>query len=622
MIAIDIQNIKKSYGGHMVLEDLQMIIKAKARVGLIGNNGTGKTTLFKMISKEEWPDEGQIHIQKKSVVGYLNQIPEYPDKKANEVLNEAFQSIDKIKKEIKEYEEKLQLPEFMSDGKILEQYGELLSTYEIAGGYDIDEKLSKICQGFQLDENFLSKDFETLSGGEKTRLMLAKLLLEAPTVLLLDEPTNHLDIEMVQWLEEYLKNYEHTIIIISHDRYFLDAVVTEIYELRNKQADHYVGNYTAYVHERNERLKSQESQFKQQQKKIKAMNESIKRFRDWGNRVDNDKMFKKAKELEKRLEKLDKIEKPKFDDNQMNLSFEKNQNRSKEVIRIENLSFAYGEQELFNDAEAYLYKNERMVLLGPNGSGKSTLINLMSKKLQAQKGIVKVGESIKIGYMAQEIHFDNPDETILELFKDTFIYTELESRRKLAQFLFFADDVYKKVGNLSGGEKVRLSLCMMVEDAVDFLILDEPTNHVDISSREMLETALDAFKGTLMFISHDRYFINKLATKVWTINDKKIENFDGTYLELLESRKVIGTPKHKNNVKKESKPQVKKVPQKKKAVTIDYESLIQSIEDEMSDLKNLMSNSGDDYKALISLQEDIDEKQNKLDALYSEWMDG
>ena len=616
MIAIDIKNLKKSYGGHMVLEDLELIVKAKSRVGLIGNNGTGKTTLFKLISKEEWPDEGQIHLQKRGVIGYLNQIPDYPDKKAEEVLNDAFEAIEVIKRKMKVCEVKLQQEAFSSDERLLEQYGELLSAYELAGGYDIDEKLSKICQGFQLDDVFLKKDFESLSGGEKTRLMLAKLLLEEPTILLLDEPTNHLDIEMVQWLESYLKNYEHTIVMISHDRYFLNEVVTEIYELKKGKAEHYVGNYNAYVDQREERLKSQQNQYVQQQKKIKAMNESIKRFRDWGSRVENEKMFKKAKELEKRLEKIEKIDQPIFENKQMNLSFEKDKNRSKEVIRIEDLSFAYDDQILFDHAEAYLYKNERLVLLGANGSGKSTLIHLLLGKLKPQRGLVKIGESIKVGYMPQEIHFERPEETILELFKDTFIYTELDSRRKLAQFLFYADDVYKKVGNLSGGEKVRLSLCMMVEDAVDFLILDEPTNHVDISSREMLETALEAFKGTLLFISHDRYFINKLATKVWTIENKGIETFKGTYLECLESKNETLVIDEKPKVVKE-----KKVTAEKKEKVIDYEALIQAIEEKISLMDEEMANASEDYQQLVALQEEKDDLLKERDDLYDVWLD-
>lgn len=616
MMAIDIQNISKSYGGHKVLENLQMLVKAKAKVGLIGNNGCGKTTLFKLISKEEWPDEGQIHIQKKALVGYLNQIPDYPGKMANDVLNEAFQGLEKIKADLRACEDKMQDPSAMDDGKLLETYGELMAAYELAGGYDISEKLSRICQGFNLDECFLKKDFETLSGGEKTRLMLAKLLLEEPTVLLLDEPTNHLDIEMVQWLEGYLKTYDQTVVIISHDRYFLDAVVTEIYEVRNKAVDHYPGNYSAYVHQRQERLKSQENQYVNQQKKIKAMNESIKRFRDWGGRVENEKMFKKAKELERRLDKMEKIEKPKFDDMQMNLSFEKNSNRSKEVIVIDDLSFAYDNQPIFEGAQGRLYRNESLVLLGANGSGKSSLIRLLQKKLEAQSGRIKVGDSIKVGYMDQEIHFEHPEETILELFKDTFIYTELESRRKLAQFLFFADDVYKKVSNLSGGEKVRLSLCMMVEDAVDFLILDEPTNHVDISSREMLETALEAFKGTLMFISHDRYFINKLAKKVWHIHDKKIETFEGTYLDYMASKVVVSPPLVKEPAKKQ-----KKVPCVKAKKLVDYEGLIQEIEGDIVDIEGQMTACGEDYESLMGLQETLEALVIKRDCLYDQWLE-
>jgi len=616
MIAVDMQNINKSYGGHMVLEDLSLVVKAKTRVGLIGNNGTGKTTLFKLISGQEWPDEGRVLTQKKAQIGYLDQIPVHPDKTASQVLHEAFANLERIKLKLKAYEDKMQDPQMMADQKILDEYGNVLSEYELAGGYEVAEKLSKICQGFRLDDDFLQKDFDLLSGGEKTRLMLAKLLLESPTILLLDEPTNHLDLDMVQWLEDYLKSYEHTVIIISHDRYFLDAVVTEIFEVRNKQVDHYAGNYSYYVHERNERLKSQENQYKQQQRKIKAMNESIKRFRDWGARVENEKMFKKAKELEKRLEKMDKIDKPQFDDKKMNLTFEKDKNRSKEVIRVEDLSFAYDNQVLFKETQANMYKGDRVVLMGPNGSGKSTLLHLLLKKLDPLEGQVKVGETIKVGYMPQEISFERPEETVLELFKDTFIYTELVSRRKLAQFLFTGDDVYKKVGQLSGGEKVRLSLCMMVEQAVDFLILDEPTNHVDINSREMLEEALQAFKGSLLFISHDRYFINKLASKVWSINQYKIDQYDGDYkaykdfLSQLEIVEEVKLPKKK----------VKKIVAYKDKV-IDFEALIKDLEDEISETKVLMADLNEDYEALMAMQAELEIQETKLNELYEKWLE-
>lgn len=621
MIALDLQNIKKSYGANEILSGLSLTLKEEGKVALIGKNGCGKTTLFKLITGEESLDEGLINLKKNSVVGYLSQIPSYPNKKAWDVLNEAFESLNNMKRAISDYEKKLQEIQYMSDEKILHQYGSLLERYELEGGYEISEKLSKITQGLQLSDVLLDKEFEQLSGGEKTRIMLGKLLLESPTILLLDEPTNHLDLEMIQWLENFLKDYKQAVLMISHDRYFLDAVVTEIYELANGQVSHYYGNYSKYVEEKEQRLLEQAQEFDQQQKKIKAMEESIKRFRDWGARADNEKMFIKAKQLEKRIDKMDILDKPTLKDPQMQLKFEKNKSGSKEILSVENLDFSYDQQSLFKNASARLFRKERVALMGPNGSGKSTLIKLLLGEIKAQSGCVYINETLKVGYMAQEIFFENPEYTVLEMFKETFGYPETEIRRKLARFLFLKEDVHKKIASLSGGEKVRFSLCMMVENAVDLLILDEPTNHVDIASREMLEEALDQFEGAIMFISHDRYFIKKIARKIWAIEAGQIQIYDGDYdyyqAELIKKRSIVDKPLVE--YKEKSAKQVKS--KKSFQEVIDYEAIILEYEEKKSSLELSLLDFSDDYEKLMKIQEEIDVLKDKIEKLYITWLE-
>ena len=624
MIALDLQNIKKSYGANEILSGLQLTLKEEGKVALIGKNGCGKTTLFKLITGEESLDEGLINLKKNSVVGYLSQIPSYPNKKAWDVLNEAFESLNNMKKAISDYEKKLQEIQHMSDEKILHQYGSLLERYELEGGYEISEKLSKITQGLQLSDVLLDKEFEQLSGGEKTRIMLGKLLLESPTILLLDEPTNHLDLEMIQWLENFLKDYKQAVLMISHDRYFLDAVVTEIYELANGQVSHYYGNYSKYVEEKEQRLLEQAQEFDQQQKKIKAMEESIKRFRDWGARADNEKMFIKAKQLEKRIDKMDILDKPTLKDPQMQLKFEKNKSGSKEILSVENLDFSYDQQSLFKNASARLFRKERVALMGSNGSGKSTLIKLLLGEIKAQNGRVYINETLKVGYMAQEIFFENPEFTVLEMFKETFGYPETEIRRKLARFLFLKEDVHKKIASLSGGEKVRFSLCMMVENAVDLLILDEPTNHVDIASREMLEEALDQFEGALMFISHDRYFIKKIARKIWAIEAGQIHIYDGDYdyyqAELDKRRAKLNEPVVEKKEGKDNS--IREVKSKKTFQNpIDYEALILDYEEKKLSLEISMADFSDDYEKLMKIQEEIDLLKDEIEKLYITWLE-
>jgi len=622
MIDLALKNINKYFGATKVFDDISFELHSKSRVGLIGRNGTGKTTVFKIIAGIEPYNDGQITYRKGATVGYLDQIPSFPDKTVYDVLYLAFSELEEITLALKEMEEKLSNPELADYDRVLKAYGTLQHTYEVKGGYEIKERIDRICSGFKFEESFLKQPFERLSGGEKTRVILAKILLERPSILLLDEPTNHLDLDSVEWLETYLKDYDGSVLIISHDRYFLDAVVSEIYEIEGGTTSKYNGNYSYYVKEKERRILEMLEQYKQQQRKIKAMEEAIKRFRDWGTRADNEAMFVKAKQVEKRLEKMDKVDRPN-NHRKMALSFNEEKRSGKEVVRIRELSKGFEDKLLLDSVDMDVMYQDFVAFLGKNGSGKTTLLKMILGQETADSGLMKLAESAKIGYMEQEIHFEFPEKSVLKGFKEHYALTEEVARRKLARFLFYSDDVFKTIGNLSGGEKVRLSLCMMMEEKINFLVLDEPTNHVDIDSREMIEQALKQFNGTVLFISHDRYFIDQLATKVVRIEEKKLKTYHGNYQYFKDEIAKL-------DIKSEVVVKEKKIPVKekseKKGLNIfkqkEFEELelsIEKAETEIVSIENLMAECSD-YQELMKLQNRVNEENEKLDALMEKWM--
>ena len=620
MIELSLKNVNKYFGATKVFDDISFELHSKTRVGLIGRNGTGKTTVFKIIAGLEPHNEGQVSYRKGSTVGYLDQIPEY-DCLAIDVLKLAFKELTELENKLKDFETKLEDYENPNYDKLLKAYGDLQHQYEVDGGYETKERIDRICSGFKFEEKFLNQPFELLSGGEKTRVILAKILLEQPSILLLDEPTNHLDLDSVEWLENYLKDYDGSVLIISHDRYFLDNVVTEIYEIENNTTNRYIGNYSFYLDEKERRILAQLELYKQQQRKVKAMEDAIRRFRDWGTRADNEAMFVKAKQVERRLDKMDMVDRP-GNHRKMNLAFSEEKRSGKEVVRIRELSKSFDDKQLLDGADMDLMYQDFVALLGKNGSGKSTILKMILEEHNADSGTIKLAESAKVGYMEQEIHFEFPEKTIIDGFKEHFALTEQVARQKLARFLFYTDDVFKTIGNLSGGEKVRLSLCMMMEEKINFLILDEPTNHVDIDSREMIEQALKKFNGTVLFISHDRYFIDQLATKVIQIEDKKLVTYHGGYnyfKEEFEKKQVEAVIIKEKKVKVKEKTESKGLnifkQQALKQLEIDIETLEQKIAQSELDMTKQIS-----YEELMTLQSEVDLMKNKLELLMEEWM--
>jgi ATP-binding cassette, subfamily F, member 3 len=532
MIVCSIQQISKMFGGNLIFENLSLEINEHDRIGLVGRNGAGKTTIFKLLANAESPDEGQIHLKKGAKVGYLAQIPQYPTGTTGlEVLQSAYAHLMKTSNRLRELENKMASETNETElTRGLTEYGRLQDAFTLSGGYEMEANISKVSKGLGI-EDLLDKTFQQLSGGEQTKVCLGLVLLQQPELLLLDEPTNHLDITAVEWLEEFLKEYQGTIVCISHDRYFLDHVVTKVVDLEDGELTVYHTNYSGFIKEKEERLLHEFQAYQEQQKKIKKMKEAIKRLREWANQANppNEGLHKRARNMERALERMEKLKRPVIDRKQMGLEFEKTDRSGKDVFIMENVSKAYENKVLFKEANLLVQYQDRTAIVGPNGAGKSTIIKMLLDDVKADAGDVKVGSSVKIGYLSQHFTVADPNMRLIDAFREVVHVAEGEARHILAQFLFFGPNVFRRVGQLSGGEKMRLRLAQLMHQDINFLVLDEPTNHLDIDSREVLEDALEDFKGTILAVSHDRYFLNKLFNKTYWLYDQKLHYFNGGY---------------------------------------------------------------------------------------------
>lgn len=529
MIEISLNKVNKSYGFNKVLDDLSFDVKTNERIALIGSNGCGKTTTLRLIMGIESVDSGVISVRTGSSIGYLTQIPnkEEDNITAREVYLRGVQKIIDLDKKINEFVGKMD-----TSNKSIKELDKLQEEFRILGGYQLNEKVEKIRNGFKLSDDLLNNNYNNLSGGEKTIVNLASLVLSNPDVLLLDEPTNHLDIETLEWFEEYLNTYKGTVIIVSHDRYFLDRVVNKIICMENGRADIYYGNYTYYLKESEKRLMLQFQAYKNQQKQIKAIEEAIARLKEWGNKSDNPMFFRRAEAMQKRLDRMVKVDKPQEkSDIRINLTF--SSRSANHVLSIKDLNLSIGNKELIKSSSMDVNYKERVCLMGKNGTGKTTLIkNIINNAYEN----IKLGVNTDIGYIPQEIRFENEELTIFEYMRGIFVGSESELRSKLFRFYFDTNSIDKKLKTLSGGEKVRIKLLELILKKANFLILDEPTNHIDIDTREILESSLLEYDGTILFISHDRYFINKIATKIVRIENKKFVTYDGNYDSIKQKK--------------------------------------------------------------------------------------
>lgn len=527
MIDISLNKIKKNYGFNDVLTDINFDVYTNDKIALVGLNGSGKSTILKLIYGIENPNSGNISIRNNISIGYLSQNYENKDILVKNMLYENFKDVLKLEYEIKKIESKMQTQE--NDYKLITKYCNLLEKLNDIGGYKVKEKITKTVDTFKL-EKLLEKNFNILSGGEKKLVLLANIMINNPDVILLDEPTNYLDINTLEWLENYLINYKGSLVIVSHDRYFLDKVTNKTILIENGTNYIFHGNYSYYLKENENRIINEFEKYKDQQKQIEEMKKTIKKLREWGQLGNNERFFKRAKCIERRLEKIELINKPKVKNN-IPITFNDNKRTGHDILKINNLNLVIEDKILLDNVNFELTYGTRTCILGSNGSGKSTLIKYIINNYNNSKSTdnIKIGTNVKIGYIEQEIKFKNEDIRVYDEARKYFNGEEYLLRSSLFKFMFYGDDIYKKLNKLSGGERVRLLLFCLIQQEINFLILDEPTNHIDVETKEVLEDALVDFKGTILFVSHDRYFINKIATSILEIKDKKIHNHIGNY---------------------------------------------------------------------------------------------
>ncbi|MCU5704610.1 ribosomal protection-like ABC-F family protein [Bacillus wiedmannii] len=531
MTICSVNNVTKSFGGNIIFENISLEIKNGERVGLVGRNGSGKTTIFQLLTGMESLDAGAIHMKKGTRIGHVAQIPKFDEgMTVYDVLSSAFKTEKELEREMRALEKNMaEEREPSALQKLMERYGVIQEKFAFLGGYEIEANLMKVANGLQVTELF-PRPFLELSGGEQTKVSLAYMLLQKPDLLLLDEPTNHLDLFAVEWLEQFLKEYNGTVMVISHDRYFLDEVVTKIFDLEDGEIHVYHTNYSQFVDEKEERLLQEFQAYQEQQKKIKKMKEAIKRLREWANQANppNEGLHKRARSMERALERIEKLKKPILERKQMGLQFEGQERSGKDVVVMKEVSKGFAGHPLFNEANLHVRFQERAAIVGRNGTGKTTLLKLLLEEIKPDAGEIRIGSSVKIGYLSQHA-YGNMKSNVLEAFREYVAVTEGEARHILAKFLFYGPAVFKKVTQLSGGEKMRLRLAQLMYQDINFLILDEPTNHLDIESREVLEEALEQYNGTILAVSHDRYFLNKLFEKTYWIDEHKLFEFAGNY---------------------------------------------------------------------------------------------
>lgn len=626
MAEIILNDIHKYYGTNHILKGVSVEIFEDSVVGLIGKNGAGKTTLFKVISGSENYEKGELIFAKDRRVGILDQIPEYePGTTVYQVLDSAFTEIYELKESLKSITEQMA---YSDSTNLVKKYGTIQQEYEIRGGYTIEVSISRVCNGIGIDKAMQERLFSELSGGEKTRVNLARIILTDANILLLDEPTNHLDINAVEWLEDYLNTFKGTVVAISHDRYFLDRISEKIVEIEDGIAISYEGNYSKYSILKEQRRIEQLSHYEQEIKKIKQLETAVNRMHDWANRSDNPKLHKRAFGMEKRLERMQENATPKpKTERKLSKAFKSGLFSGTEVLSLKGIQKSFEGRLILDDVNLLLLKGDRLALLGNNGTGKTTLLKIIQEEITPDAGNVRIGPSVKTAYLPQIIIFDEPELTILETIRRELIIDEGKARNLLAGFLFTGEDVFKTVESLSGGERSRLKLCLLMQSGVNLLILDEPTNHLDISSREWIEEVLEDFEGTILFVSHDRYFIRKFAKKVCEIEDGKLYSFDGDYEDYRawkrydiqkkkesEHKKEFAKPKNDTRIKKPSPKAIEK-----KLLILEKE--INLTEHRLGEIEDEMETYATDYERLEELLHEKQTTEARHEDLIAQWME-
>ena len=627
MIDISVSNLVKEFEvGHKILDGLTFQVDTGERVGLLGPNGCGKTTLLRILTGVMDYDEGDVVIAPGKRMGLISQIPVYPaGYTVEDVLATAFEPLREMEREM------AALAEQMGEGTdpaLLARYDKLTAAFEAAGGYETDTKTNKVCNGLTIPQSMREQLFDKLSGGEKTRVNLARLILEDTDILLLDEPTNHLDLRATEWLEEYLDKFKGTVLTVSHDRYFLDKVVNRIVEIQAGKAEFYSGNYSFYVVEKERRYEEKLHQYEKEQAKIEQLEKAAEQMRVWAY-SGMDKTFKRVKSMEKRIERMRTTDRP-TKERKMEVRFGEREFRGDEVLTIKGLTKSFGERTLFSNLSLEVAGGERIALLGDNGSGKTTLLKILLGEEEPDAGKVRMGPTVKVGYLPQHVHFDHPERNLV----DTLIYeqdcTAQTARNRLAAFKFRGEDVFKPVSALSGGEQSRLRLCMLMDEKINLLILDEPTNHLDIQSREWIEEAVEEYEGNLLFVSHDRYFIDRFASRIWMLEDGHITDFRGTYQEYQAARARGTAGKSASDVQvsveKAPEPKEKKEKPKRPGGTKNLEKevtaaerAVAKAEEQMYDLEQQIQEASADYLKLQELYEQREALEEEILKLYGAW---
>ena len=535
MVILKANNIKKTFGADLVFENVNFDLKEGEIVGLLGRNGTGKSTLLKIIKGIENADNGNIQLFKKLNIGYLEQMPEYPNMTVKEILTIPFEKIISIENEMRNIEQLFSTnPDEKTLESLLNKYGKLQELFDRNNGYEINSKIEKIKNGLAISDELFYSIFDMCSGGEKTRVLIAKILLEEPDVLLLDEPTNNLDIKTLEWLEDYMKQYKGSVIIVSHDRYFLDNVIDRVIELDTDGIEEYDGNYSKYVEEKEQRFLERYKAYENNQYLTHRMEMQVRRLKSMNSQI----LRGVANKIENRLNKMEKLDKPVFEKKSIKMNNFSGSRSGVILLEAVGLEKTFGDKKLFSDVDLTIEKGNRIGIIGANGTGKTTLLNILLEKEKADGGIIKISPTTQVGYLTQNPSFENEELTILETFmRNVDGISQGDARNKLAAMLFTGDDVYKKIKFLSGGEKIRLKLSILMNQNLNLLVLDEPTNHLDLNSREVLEENLEDYNGTLLFVSHDRYFLEKMSNKIWNLENNRVDIINNGYNEYIKQKK-------------------------------------------------------------------------------------
>lgn len=615
MVDIQVKDLTKFFViGENLLDGLSFEIQEGERVAILGRNGCGKTTLFNILTGQMDYDSGEVFINPNKRLGLISQIPKFPQGyTVEDVLRSAYDGLLSTKASME------RLEQAMTQGATqeqLRQYDALLQAFQSGGGYDMDVEVDKICNGLGITQEQRGQAFASLSGGEKTRVNLARLLLEKTDILLLDEPTNHLDLNSVEWLESYIRTFKGTVVAISHDRYFIDQIAQRVIEITDGHAEFYSGNYSFYMDEKQARFDLQLKQYAQEQAKLKQLGYTLERMKGWG--INNRTLYRRAMSIQHRMERIQKTEKPKKE-RTMKASFGERDFSGDVVFKMKNVAKAYGPRMLFENVDLHVEAGERIALLGDNGTGKSTFIKCLLGQEDFQ-GKIQFGPTVKWGYLPQIIHFDHPERTLY----DTMLYEKNCSpqvaRDRLGAFMFQGEDVFKTVGTLSGGEQSRLRLCMLMDEKINLLILDEPTNHLDIASREWVEAAIEEFEGVLLFVSHDRYFIEKFAERIWLLEDGTIRDFPCGY------QKYRAILEHEAAAKPAAQAQPKPKKEKPKGGTKDQEKLVRRLEREIEKQEALVQAldaqieaAAADYQELTRLLAQKEQQEQTLLELMEQW---